>query len=368
MIAVFMAALLTFALCYLVVARRAPNGGPGWLALSPDTNQYAKIVRGVPAKPPFSYRQLVPRLASLLPLAPIPALGAVTDVSMVAGYGVLSWILIALLRVRRGAAGLALIATMASTRNLLIIQNPYIIDGFSFLIMTILLATFLAEETGWFTLAAVVGILAREDSVFSVLGFVAGGGRRRLKVAALVATVAAGAYALPRWAYGPPSLGFLGLKQLAHPSYYAKAYFAFGFLWPVMLGGLWLAPERRLVPYSVFALFGSFVSTFFAVDTTRMFLPMLPLAAVGCAMAFDRMADRPGILGAWLAIALTNVGLALPTVFCPGMIERMRELEDWYVRLAIPIVLQQVCGLGLVGLCAHAILATRRSSSHLTGD
>ena len=84
---------------------------------------------------------------------------------------------------------------------------------------------------------------------------------------------------------------------------------------------------------------------------------MLPLVAVGCGLVFDRLLDRPALVVAWAAILLSNVGLALPTVFSPQAIQHMKELEEWYVRLAIPIVTQQVCGLALVAFSARAVVA-----------
>ncbi|HEY4187067.1 MAG TPA: hypothetical protein VGP07_18470 [Polyangia bacterium] len=372
---VVISTLAVFLLVALIVAKRSPNGEATWLSLSPDTEMYVKMVVGAKASPPFAYRRLVPFIASLIPFSPVQALGAITLGSLLAGYGILSWILVSQLQLRRVAACLALVAVMTSTRGLLIIQNPYIIDGFSFLVMTIMLAAFLRDSSGTFGAAAIIGILAREDCVFGVFGFVASAGRRRARASIVVALSAAVAYVLPRLGHGRASLGFLGLSQIVHASYYAKAYFAFGILWPMALGGLLVARGskwNRLLPYSACAFAGSIVSTFFAVDTTRMFLPMLPLVAVGCGLVFDRLLDRPALVVAWAAILLSNVGLAVPTVFSPQAIQHMKELEEWYVLLAIPIVTQQVCGLALVAFSARAVVAQsavpRRSQSLVDGS
>src|SRR5262245_17970580 len=74
---------------HLLVAERSATGSSRWLSFSPDTNEYAKMVGGGRAAAPFTYRRLVPLLASLIPLPPTEALWAITQFSVVAGYAVL---------------------------------------------------------------------------------------------------------------------------------------------------------------------------------------------------------------------------------------------------------------------------------------
>jgi hypothetical protein len=151
----------------------------------------------------------------------------------------------------------------------------------------------------------------------------------------------------------------MGLGQLQHASYFAKSYFALGFIWPLMLFGLWLSRDSkvpRLAFYFLITMGGSVLSTFFAMDTTRMFLPVLPVAVVACALVFDRIADRAGLLAAWLVVVVSNVGLALPNVLFEGAAEQTRELPQWYARLAVPILVQQIGGLVLVWLSTRRIL------------
>ncbi len=283
-IVVFGVPLLLLLLTHLLLAERSVTGGSRWLSLSPDTNEYVKMVRGGLAAAPFAYRRLVPLLASLVPLPPTQALWAITQFSVLAGYAVLLRALIGLLRLRVGAACLAIATLMTSTRSLLLLQNPFVIDGFSFLMMTLMLAAFLADKPGRFGLAAVTGVLAREDCLFGAIGFFAA--RRRL-AGGVILVAALVAYALPRWRQPALPSSFLGFGQLMHVSYYAKSYFAYGFVWPLAFLRQWLIRTsnlRRILPYFACSLVGSIASTLFAVDTTRMFLPVLPVAVVGCAV------------------------------------------------------------------------------------
>jgi len=343
-------------LTHLLVAQRSVAGESRWLSLSPDTSEYVKLVQGVPASAPFAYRRLVPLLASFLPLAPVRALWLITQVSLLAGYSLLLWMLIAIVRVRRVAACLAVVAFMTSTRSLLLVQNPFLVDAFSFLMMTVMLAAFLADKALPFGLATVTGVLAREDCLFGAFGFLAA--RRRLAGLAIVLAAVA-AYVLSRWRPPAHESAFLGFRVAMHASFYAKAFFACGFVWLLPVLGLWTvrtSDERRLLPYFACALGGSILSAFFAVDTTRVFLPVLPVATIAAALVFDRLSGNPVLLAAWLIVMIANLGLALPNSLFPGSGEHLKELEDWYVRLAVPIVAQQIAGVLLVIASARRIL------------
>ena len=346
-------------LTHVLVAQRSVTGESRWLSLSPDTGEYVKMISGLPASPPFAYRRLVPLLASFLPLPPVRALWVITQTSLLAGYSLLMWMLIAIVRVRRMAACLAVIAFMTSTRTLLIVQNPFLLDAFSFFMMTVMLAAFLADKAAVFGLATMIGVLAREDCLFGAFGFLAA--RRRL--ASLVVVFAAvAAYVLSRWRPPAHESAFLGFRAAMHASFYAKAFFAYGFVWLLPFLGLWIArtsDDRRLTPYFACTLGGSILSAFFAVDTTRVFLPILPVAVVAAAIVFDRLSGSPIILGVWPVVMLANLGIALPNALFPGSGEHLKELEDWYVRLAVPVVIQQLVGLLLVIESARRIARQR---------
>jgi hypothetical protein len=343
--------LVALSLALAVIERRVP-AGRGWVGPSPDTHEYVKMIRGERAAPPFSARHLVPFLASQLPLAPLEALRVVSDLSVLAGFWVLGLCAVVVLRTSLAAACLAVTCGITSTRGLLLLQNPFITDGFSFLSSAIMLALFLADRPRAFIVAAVIGVSGREDCLFGAFGFLA----TRRRVAGIVAAAAAlAAYALPRLGEGGAASRFQGAGQLLDWQLYAKAFFAFGALWPVLLLGLWLgwrAGWRRLAPYAALLLAGSVASTFFAVDTIRMFLPLLPAVVVASALAFDRLRAWPWVLGAWLAVAAVNVGLALPGRLVPGE-AALGELEDRYVSLAAPILAHQLAGLVLAAVTAR---------------
>jgi hypothetical protein len=265
--------------------------------------------------------------------------------------------------VRRMAASLAVVAFMTSTRNLLMVQNPFLVDAFSFVAMTVMLAAFLADKPLPFGLATVTGVLAREDCLFGAFGLLAA--RRRLTSLAIVFAAVA-IHVLSRWRPPAHESAFLGFRVALHASFYAKAFFAYGFVWLIPVLGLWIlrsSNERRLLPYFACTLGGSILSAFFAVDTTRVFLPVLPVATVATAVVFDRLSGKPVLLAAWLIVMLANLGIALPNSLFPGSGEHLKELEDWYVRLAVPVVAQQVMGILLVLVSARTILRQTHSAA-----
>jgi hypothetical protein len=329
-----------------VVQPRSVTGSSRWLALSPDTYQYLAMVRGDPTHNPYAARVLVPRLAALLPLEPLEAIGAITYAALLISYVLLLRIM-ARLRVQFLPACVALVTLATSTRQLLMVQNPYLTDGFSFLMMTMMLGFFLADRAVLFGLTTFVGGLAREDCLYGAAGFLA---TRRWRSGLLIVVTAALSYLLPRWRTRMPGVAFLGFGQFATWQFYAETYFALGFLWPLTVLALpltWSSGCGRIVPYFGLVLAGSLVSILFASDTTRMFLPILPVAVVLWGLMFQRLRNDYRLLALWIVSAALNLVLSLPTILFPAGAQ-ITHLEEWYYRLAGPLFVYHVSGLVLV--------------------
>jgi hypothetical protein len=264
--------------------------------------------------------------------------------------------------VRAVAAWLSIIMLMTSTRSLLLVQNPYITDAMGLSWMAVMLAGLLGNWPVRFGGAGVIGVLTREDALFGAFGFVAS---RRGRAGVMILLAAVTAFLVPRLGH-PAVAQFVGIGQLLHWQYYAKVYVAFGFVWGLSVLGLWLAPRRELrllLPYSACAFGGALLSTLFAVDTTRVFLPVLPLAAVATALVMDRLVQRPWLILAWQVEAAANVVLAMPNVAFAGSGAQTNDLEAWYAELAIPIALHQIVGLVLLVLTVRGLLRRVAPSS-----
>jgi len=54
-------------------------------------------------------------------------------------------------------------------------------------------------------------------------------------------------------------------------------------------------------------------------------------------------------------LGLSNLAFALPNALFPGAGENIRELEDWYRRLVVPIALHQLAGFLLVAVSARPV-------------
>jgi hypothetical protein len=79
------------------------------------------------------------------------------------------------------------------------------------------------------------------------------------------------------------------------------------------------------------------------------------LLALGIALALDRLAAERWLLLAMAATAAANVVLAMPNVLFAGWGEQIDDLESWYAKLAVPIVLHQAIGLVLLVIAARVI-------------
>jgi hypothetical protein len=61
------------------------------------------------------------------------------------------------------------------------------------------------------------------------------------------------------------------------------------------------------------------------------------------------------------------LALALPNSLFPGAGENIRELEDWYRRLVVPIAVHQVAGLWLVAVSVRAVFVAASASEVVEG-
>ncbi len=337
-----------------LILERHPDGSSRWLELSPDTYEYVAMIEGKGATAPFKHRLLVPFLASLLPLPPLEALRAITWASLLIGYTVL-FVFLRRLQIPTTAAVIAMLAVFASTRNLLLIQNPFITDAFSLMTLTLMLSSLAADRPGRFGVFAVLGVMAREDCLFAAPAFLT---TKRWRAGLTITGLTLLVFLVPRvlapdQAYQPPDF-----RQLLSWQYYAQVYLAFGFLWFAAISGLIfgrLRMPRGFYFLTLLLLGGSCLSTLFAGDTVRMFLPLLPIMAVFWAGLFQRLARYRVHLALWLVVIVTAPVLALPNEVLPVPTEGLQDLEDWYRRFKWPILAHQVAGLALVVKTAYLL-------------
>jgi hypothetical protein len=331
-------AIPALAALVLWVEGRSPHETSRWLSLSPDTAQYVAMAEGRPAEVPFRHRLLVPWIAGFLPLEPLDALRWITWACLAASYaGILR--LLAGRGIPRSATLLAFLASLAATRNLYLVQNPFGTDAFGLLAMVAMLIFFVEDRPLAFGAVTPIGILAREETLFAAPALLFAG---RWRSGALVVLVALAAYSIPRLGPGAMTALPLGYAPVGDWHFWAKIYFAMGPLWPLMLIGFGLSGRLRirgLGLYVASVLGGALLSTYYAADTLRVFLPVLPVAALLAGVAFQAMARAPVLCVAWAALCCASGALSMPSVAFPSPAAGLVELEDWYRDLRVPLAL-----------------------------
>jgi hypothetical protein len=269
-------------LCIAYVPMRGERGGP---AVYGDAQLYVDLVRGgVDVEAPFRYRVVVPLLARALPLAPASALVVISWLSLAASYALLL-VVARRLSIGAGAASLGLLLASLTGTHLYNYQNPFITDAAGLLITTVCLYALVSRRFGLFACASALGIGVREVSLFAAPAWIAT--RQWWRAGASLACTLA-VYVALRALVGPSRLTldegpFAIFPARPLPILIWDAACAWHALWPMApIGLLSVRAERTsLAVLALSLLAGAVFTSLLATDTTRMFQPLFPLAALG---------------------------------------------------------------------------------------
>jgi hypothetical protein len=248
-------------------------------------------------EPPFRYRALVPSLARLLPLPADQGLLAISHVSLI------GCLFLAMLICRRvglsvpacifGAA--ALFCSRAFVYNYV---NPYMTDAVALLAMFVMVYSYIGEQPAAFVIAAFVGILAHEITVFLVPAALF---TRRWKRGLAICLVSAFVLVLTRFWLGGGYAGNLKREfhffsyHVSHPAELIRgAVLTWYALWPLFVMGIIMLPAKRfrLLVCSLLLTGGAVFLSSFVLDTERTYSILAPVVAVGAAVVFERLWQR----------------------------------------------------------------------------
>jgi len=337
----FVLSVLFLATGHFVVTQRSADSKIPWFQISPDGKQYIAMVKGEPAKAPFSQRVIVPFIASFIPTSPENALRTVTYFSLFIIY-LLTFLILDSLKFRLIEIIITIYVIFCSTAQLLLYQNPHMNDAFGIMCMLFMLWSMMKRRPVPFGIFSVVGILARESVLFMLPSYVA---IRKWLQFVLLAVISIASLVLLRVLIG----GELAYEfQSISIIYFVKMYLSWGILWIPGIIGFVLCDIKfflKIGTAAVFILGGAVISSLFAFDTIRMYTILMPVAVVFVAQYVSVLFKaNKYLLFAFLLLLAVNVPLALPTIFLPGSSEGMKELDDFYVKLNCPILALHVIG------------------------
>ena len=225
----------------LVITRTYGAADPE-LRIRGDSESYIAMAAGVPADSvmvPFRYRVAVPAILSLLPMAPHQALRLVSLAALVATQ-------LILLRIGRRMgipapdASATVLLVSLTTAMLYVHHNPFLLDLFTLLMITIAFSGLLGQRPVLFAAAIAIGTAGREACLFMAPAYLltqmltrtsTGTSSRVIPVAGMV--VPAAVFLIPRML---PALGGDGLSSYSR--FYARS------------AGQW-GPERDLVGFII---------------------------------------------------------------------------------------------------------------------
>jgi len=294
-----------------------------YFAIGGDTNAYVSMIEGnwINAPSPFKFRILVPFLASLLPLSPTESLRLISYLSLFFCY-----LFILLTCTKMGLntnySIIGLLAVWASAWHLYNYHNPFLTDAFGLLMLCVMIFALFNDSFFVFLTAAVLGVLARESTIFLVPVWLI---KKEWKRSILVIAISIIVLLIPRHLLATgtdPTLVsvFEGIGILQQPLTFVKNVFlSWGFVWFLSMIGVWYLPSDKFALIAVVfisllsvAIFTSFIAT----DTRRMFSILTPILVITCAQLYAELINRKRLL----ALALVGLTISQAFVSIPNVI------------------------------------------------
>lgn len=349
-----------------LISQRQLNGPPGGeMTISGDTLAYVQMIEGdfKAVGKPYRYRILVPFMGRVLPFPPTLDLKVISYFSLFFAY------VFALLTCRRLGLGYlasfgGLFALYSSVWHLYNYHNPFLTDAFQLMALSVMLFFLLRLNFTIFWAAGIIGILARETTVFLVPAWLATGQWRKSAAAVAITLVA---WYLPQL-FLSKDLGFFeypsrvlsgvlsagGLQDRPQPLLRA-VFIQWGFTGVLTLIGLALVPISRFWPIITafgLLLLGALVSSTIAADFGRIFALISPVAVVCCAFVFSTLSSRNIYLATLLALVLASRLFWVPTSLTP---RESFVFDSIYPRLSV-LVLEVFLTLAIAFTLRRAIV------------
>ena|GEM_PF-133421 len=325
---------------HCLVLHRTLNGPTQELTIRSDALFYIQMAKGdfsgVSGR--YGSRILVPFIAQLLPFSATTNLMMVSYLSLFVSY-FLALLICDHLGLRWPASFLALFSVYTSRWHLYYYQNPYLTDPFALMILFALLFSILKRSYFAFAVISLLGVLARETTIFLVpLWMVTKQWRQSLGI--LVAALMV--WMIPRWnlVAVPMGLGRMGewvftsMKEMRHPSsFVAELFLSWGFLWILAFLGFCFIPRKRfpLIGWAFTFLFlGTLLPSVFYMepdrgDVGRLFSILSPVMVIACAYLYSVLLKRNPMLTIFLfLLSIVQLFTGIPTVMTPR--------ESWVFR------------------------------------
>src|ERR1700733_1162820 len=198
--------------------------------------------------PPFRYRSLVPFVARHLPLPADQALVVISHVSLV-GCLFLAMLICQRVGLSTPACIFGAVALFCSRAFIYNFVNPYMTDALALLAIFAMVYAYIEGREAAFGIAAVVGVLAHEITIFIVPAIVFS---RRWKRGLAVCLAPAAVLVFTRFWLGAGYAGSLKKEflfvsvHLSHPVDWLKAVvLTWYLLWPLAAMGIAILPRKR---------------------------------------------------------------------------------------------------------------------------
>jgi hypothetical protein len=336
--------LLLVLMGHIFVLQCTPVNEIPTLTIRDDAFFYIDMANGkwsaIPS--PWKFRVLVPFLAGLLPFSAVDSLRLVAYLSLFFSY-LFMFLACRKMGVSLGGSVIGLCCVWCSRWHLMNYNNPYLTDAFGLFILCVMMFSFLDDKFFVFLIAAVLGILARETTVFLVPVWLI---RREWKRSLVLILAAVLAFISPRLLLGSGTditimevFERIGMEKIRGMLSYGKDIFmSWTIVWFLSVLGLLFLPKNKYISASaIYSLLmvGAFATSLIAVDTGRMFSILTPVLAVTSAHFIDVLEKERMAWAKWVLVLLLTYQAIM---YIPNLFFIEDSPENRWLRIAMAII------------------------------
>lgn len=325
-----------------ILERTLSNSSSNLMTIRGDTLSYVAMSQGqwITTLAPFKFRVLVPFLAGLLPFSPMQSLSIISYLSLFLSY-IFTFLVCARVGLSRKYFPIGWLVVMASPCHLYYYNNPFLTDAFALSMLCVMVFALNENCFALFVTAALLGILARETTIFLVPAWLV---TKQWRNGFLLIGISVIVLFLPRYFLASATDLTLGeLLKHSHlinePFFFFKsAYSAWDFTWFLSILGIWYLPDKKfIIAVGVYfcLISGAVITSIIAVDTGRMLSILFPIFLVSCTSLYAQLINERKWV---LALILPGLAIfqALTDEFNPNVL--MGE-NSWIMHLYVHVFL-----------------------------
>ncbi len=296
----FFSAFLLILGDFLIVQRTVSDFNSNNI-LRGDSIQYIKMINEgfSKAENPYRYRIMVPIIAKMLPFKPYISLKIITYISLFLIY-FFAFKICELLNLEISQTSFSILLIYLTPIHLYNYHNPFLIDGFTLLIITLLIFFCIIKNFSGFIIFIIIGSLTRETILFTApLWFLTVNKKKGLIPIAISFLIIVSLRLIIKIEHSDMftnsqfNLSFVPFVNTI--SYFKNILSTWYYYWIFMLIGIFISDSKffSLIFFSFLLIFiSSCFSSLLATDTKRMFAFLTPIMIITTSLVLSNVKNK----------------------------------------------------------------------------